>query len=132
MNGKRANLAPLQVRETIGGIEQEAAGVRIQRDGDRVHGEITAAKIFHDGGKSNFRLVARMRVDVFPSGGQTHVYITRKDHFDVPQVFILADNLRPALLEFPSDPRGITLDSEIKIADRHSRSQGADAAADKI
>src|SRR5260370_20581330 len=123
MDGKRANLAAFEVGETVGRIEQKAAGIRVERDGDRVHGEIAAPEVLHNRGEAGFRLVSGMRVYVFARSCDARVDIPREDEFDVPQIFIFTQNLRTSLLELPGNARGIPLHSEIKITNGHAGSQ---------
>src|ERR1700704_6609623 len=132
MDGESPNLAPLEIGESVGRIEQEAPGIHIQRDRNRVDGEVAPPEVFHDGGKTDFRLCSRMRVNVFARGGDTRVNVAGEDEFHVADVLIFAYDVRAALLELPDNARRIPFHGEIQVADRHSRGQVANGAANEI
>ena len=65
-----ANFVPLDIASAVGGVEQQAAGVGMERDGHGVDGEIAALQVLKDHGGANLRPLPGTRVDFFPAHGQ--------------------------------------------------------------
>ena len=132
MNGERANFLFFKVRQAIGGIEEQAAGLRIERDGDGIDAEVAAAKIFHHAGEAIFGLGARTVIDVLTRGGNGTVHVASKNHFVVAQALAFPHHARAALLHLADHAHGVALDGEIEITDGHAGNQIADGASREI
>ena len=100
VDGKRADFLLFQVREAVHGIEQQAARLRVQRNGDGVDAEIAAAQIFHDAGETVFGLDAGTLVEVFARGGDGAVHVAGENHFVVADLFAFPHDARAALFQF--------------------------------
>src|SRR5262249_12025353 len=64
--------------------------------------------------------------------GNASFAIAGKEHFDVPQLLVLRQNLRAALFQFARDLRRITFDSEVQITQRGPGHQVAHRSTGQI
>ena len=78
VNRQRADFAVLDVRQSVGGIEQQSARSRIQRDGNRIQRKIAPPQIFHDGGPAHLRPRAGTNVVFIARGGDAALDVARR------------------------------------------------------
>src|SRR5207247_109448 len=92
MNSQRPDFGTLDVGQSIGWVQEQAAGSRVQGNSDGVQREIAPAEILHNRGPANFRTRSRANIMVVPRGGDTSFAVTSEQYFHLPQLFIFGEN----------------------------------------
>ena len=132
VHGEDADLAPLDVRQPVGGVEQKAAGGGIQREGDGVDGKIAPPQVVQDGGETDLGLRAGMLIDFVAGRSQRAVHLAVEDQFHAAQVFVLTQDAGAAFLQFARHAQRIPFHDKIQIADAHPAHQVAHRSAGEV
>ena len=132
MDREGADFLAFEIREAVGGIEQQAARLRVERNGDRVDREIAAPQVLHDAREAVFGFRAGLFVDIVARGGNRAVGVSREDQLVVAELLALPRHSRAAFFEFAHHAYRIAFDGEIQVADRLAGDQVANGAAGEI
>src|SRR4051812_24915574 len=127
-----ADYLALGIGDSVEGVCEQASRTRVQRERHGVDGEIAAAKVFVDGGRSDLWRLARLIVDLGAGHADLGPDISGKQGVNDLEVFIGALNdstgTRKVLLEL----KRIALNREVEIANGKTANDVANGPAREV